>query len=233
MRKTTFLLSVAATVAMVAGCVVSDQITTITVQPDGSADWVKFQSNIRSTEKGAKGAEELRRFVEAFDTHQGSDSARITQSGGEVLEARWLRNGEPYANVLTARFPNWNALEKFCTITDEKGNVIIRPQFTQNGNRRKLSLVIPVPKQEKPPENAEPTVARIRQDQANGISASRIVVTGGRIVASQGFTVASDKRSALLNPAEIQELFQPDRKLVEVFLEWELTSEREAAISLK
>jgi hypothetical protein len=225
MRRTTLLLSVAATVAMVAGCVVSDQLTTITIQPDGSADWVKFQSNIRSTEKGAKGAEELKRFVEEFDTHKYSDYVHITQSGGEVLEARWLRNAEPYANIMTARFPNWTALERFCTITDDKGNVISRPQFTQNGNRRKLSLVIPVPKHDNPAEKADPTLAKLRQDQANGISATRIVVSGGRIIACQGFTVASDKRSALLEPAEIQELLQTDRELVELFLEWELSAD--------
>jgi hypothetical protein len=115
-------------------------------------------------------------------------------------------------------------LEKFCTIADEKANVVTRPQFTQNGNRRKWSLVIPVPKRENPAEKADPNMARNRQDHANGISATRIVVTGGPIVASQGFTVAGDKRSALLEPAEIQQLVQTAREQVEVFLEWELIS---------
>jgi hypothetical protein len=222
MRKTTLLLTAAATLAFVAGCIVSDQITTITVQPDGSADWVKFQSNIRSTETGAKGAEELRRFVEEFDAHKDSDYVQITESGGDVLDARWVRNEEPYANIVTARFPNWTALEKFCTIKDEKGNVIARPQFTQNGNRRKLSLVVPVPKDEKPAEKPEFTIEKLRQDQANAVSETRIVVTGGQIIASQGFTVASDKRSALLEPAKIEVLFQTDREQVELYLEWEL-----------
>jgi hypothetical protein len=222
MRKTMLLVTVAATVALVAGCIVSDQITTITVQPDGSADWVRFQSNIRSTEKGLKGAEELRRFVEEFDAHKDSDYVQITQSGGEVLEARWVRNEEPYANLFTARFPNWRALERFCTIKDEKCNVIARPQFTQNGNRRKLLLVVPVPKDEKPAEKPDRTIEKLRQDQANGISETRIVVVGGQIIASQGFTVAGDERSALLEPAKVEELFQTDREQVELFLEWEL-----------
>jgi hypothetical protein len=204
---------------------VSDQITTITIEPNGSAGWVKFQSNVRSTEKGAKGAEELRRFVEEFDTGKNSDFIRITQSGGEVLDAVWLRNAEPYANILTARFPNWMALEKFCTISDDKGTVVSRPQFTQNGNRRKLSLMIPVPKHDQPAAQDELTLAQLRQDQANSISATRIAVTGGRIVASQGFTVGSDKRSALLEPTEIQKLLQTDLETVELFLEWDLTSE--------
>jgi hypothetical protein len=224
MRKQAHAAFVVLIVGLMAGCIVSDQITTITVQPDGSGDWAKFQSNIRSTEKGSKGAEELRRFFEEFDTHKDSDYMGITESGGEVREARWLRNEEPYANVVTARFPNWTALERFCTIKDDKGIVIARPEFTQNGNRRKLSLMIPVPKDENPAAKPEPTIEKLRQDQANGISETRVVVTGGQIIASQGFTVAGDKRSALLEPAKIQELFQTDQEQVELFLEWELAT---------
>ena len=225
MRTTTLLLTAAATLVMVAGCIVSDQITTITVQPDGSADWVKFQSNIHSTEKGAKGANELKRFVEEFDTHKDSDYLHITESGGEVIEARWVRREEPYANLMTARFSNWTALQDFATFKNEKGEVIAQAQFTQNGNRRKLSLVIPLPKDEKSPEQAKPTMGQLRQEQANGISETRVVVAGGRLIASQGFTVASDQRSALLDPAKLQELVESGPDQVELFLEWEPLSD--------
>jgi hypothetical protein len=225
MRTPTLLLTVAATAVTVAGCIVSDQITTITVQPDGSADWVKFQSNIRSTEKGAKGAEELRRFVEEFDSHKDADYIQITESGGEVLEARWVRREEPYATLMTARFPNWTELQNFATFKNEKGEVIAQAQFTQKDNRRRLSLVVPVPKDEKPTEQATLTIEQLRQEQANGISETRVVVAGGRIIASHGFTVASDQRSALVDPAKLRELVQTGADQVEIFLEWKLVNE--------
>jgi hypothetical protein len=224
MRTISLLVTAAVTLVIIAGCIVSDQVTTITVQPDGSADWVKFQSNIRSTEKGAKGAEELRRFVEEFDAHKDSDYVHITQSGGEVIETCWVRREEPYASLFTARFPNWTALQNFATLKNEKGEVVAQAQFTQNGNRRRLSLVVLVPKDETPTEQAKPTI-QLRQEQANGISETRVVVAGGRIIASQGFTVASDHRSALLDPAKIRELVQSASDRVELFLEWELSGE--------
>jgi hypothetical protein len=208
---------------MVAGCIVSDQITTITIQPDGSADWIKFQSNIRSSEQGAKGAEELKRFVEEFDSHKDPDYVHITDSGGEVLEARWVRREEPYANLMTARFPNWAALQNFATFKNDKGEVIAQAQFTQNGNRRRLSLLVPMPKDEKPKGEQTPTIEQLRQEQANGISETRVVVAG-RIIASQGFTIANDNRSALLDPAGIQKLIQSSPEQVEIFLEWELAN---------
>ncbi len=68
MRIATMLSTAAVVIVLVviAGCIVSDELTTLTIQPDGSADWIKFQSNIRSTEQGAKGAQELAKFADSL-----------------------------------------------------------------------------------------------------------------------------------------------------------------------
>jgi hypothetical protein len=218
------LLATAAALASLAGCIVSDQLTTITILPDGSADWVRFQSNIRSTEEGARGAEELRRFVEEFDARRDPESLRIKEVGGEVLEARWLRKAEPYANIVVARLPNAKALEDYATIKNEKGEVVARSRFTQSGKRRRLSIEISFPEEEKPKAEPEPSPGEIRKEQANGISEMRFAVAGGRIVDSRGFTVAADGRSAVLEPRRILALVHAarEKEKVEVFLEWEL-----------
>jgi hypothetical protein len=77
MNKRRLLQIAAAALCLGTSCIVSDQLTTFTILPDGSADWVRFQSNIRSTEKGDKGAEELKRFVEEFTAQQDEDCMRI------------------------------------------------------------------------------------------------------------------------------------------------------------
>jgi hypothetical protein len=230
MARKIILVIAAATLALIGGCIVSDQLVTITIQPDGSADWVRFQSNIRSTEKGAKGAQELKQFLEEFDAHKDADYQRILKAGGEVKESRWLRREEPYANILVARLPTASALQEFYSIRGEKGEVVTQPCFTQSGNRRRLSIEIPVPKEGKSGETAKPTVEGMRQDQANGISETRFVVTGGQIVGSRGFIVAADKRSALIDPFKVQELLRAAVEKVEIFIEWELTENRADAL---
>lgn len=224
MTRKMFLAIPAAALVLIGGCIVSDQLTTITIRPDGSADWLKYQSNIRSTETGAKGAQELKQFIEEFDARKDSDSQRILKAGGEVLESRWLRGEEPYANVAVARFPTPSAFQEFFTIRGEKGEAIVEPLFTQCGNLRRFSLVIAVPRNGVPDAVAIPTFQQARQAQADGISETRIVVAFGRIVDSQGFTVAADKRSALIDPGAIQPLFRSGKEKVELFLEWELDS---------
>jgi hypothetical protein len=218
-----FLFAAAVALAMLAGCIVSDQVTTITILPDGSADWVRFQSNIRSSEAGAKGAEELKRFVEEFDARRDPDQLRIKEVGGEVLESRWLRKAEPHATLVVARLPSARALEDYATFKDDKGEVVARARFTQAEKRRRFSIEIPVPKEEKAKEAApEPSIEDARKEQANGISETRIAVAGGRIVDSRGFTVAADGRSALLEPRRIEALLREAGEKLEIFLEWEI-----------
>jgi hypothetical protein len=206
---------------LLAGCIASDRLETLTIQPDGSADLVRFQSNIRSTEKGAKADEELKEYTHEFESRHDPDYVRITQAGGDVLESRWLRQEVPYANLLAARFPSAAALEKFYSNEAKEGEAKFTTRFTQDGARRRLSAVLIPGKDFKLPEPLA-SMQEIRQSLADGISETRFVVAHGQIVASQGFRVAGDRSSALWALDDIQELLraQPDR--VEVFLEWEV-----------
>lgn len=220
-----FFAITAVTLALIAGCIVSDEVSTLTIRPDGSADWIKFRSNIRSTEAGEKGAEELRKFIEAFEAHEDPDYRRIAEVGGEVVESRWLREDEPCSTVLVARLPGPKVLEDFCTIRGGEDEFTTRARFTSEGRRRRLSIVVSVPVGRRG-ETAEPrTALQLRQEQASGISETRVAVVGGEITGARGFTLARDRRSALLEPDVIRRLTGAGDDEVELFLEWELTSD--------
>lgn len=219
-RNTAILAALS--VVLAGGCIVSDHVATIVLQADGSAEWMRYLSNIRSTEAGAKGAEELRQFVAEFDARRDGDLQRVVEAGGEIVEARWLRREEPYASIAVARFPGASSMLNFFTIRGEKGEVVAAPRFILNGTRRKLSIEIPIPKDAAAGESAQPTLQTLRQEQASGISETRVIVAAGRIVDSQGFTVAADRRSALLEPAKVRELLQSRPEKLVLFLEWEL-----------
>ena len=222
MKKNLLYLSAAAALGLAASCIVSDQLDTLTIDRDGSAQWVKYQSNIRSTEKGEKGAEELKRFLAEFEGRRDADFVRVHQAGGEILDARLVRQQEPYAAVLSAKLPNRKALEDFFTFKDDKGQVVAQARFIADGQRRRFSLTVPVSKDEQKAAASKPTERERRVGQANGLSETRIAVVGGEITASCGFTIADDKRSALLEPSEIQDLVQTATAPVEIFLEWQV-----------
>jgi hypothetical protein len=207
--------------AIVGGCIVSDQVTTLTIHPDGSADLVRFQSNIHSNEAGTKGEEESRRFVDEFDARRDPDLVRIAESGGKVIESRWVSHEAPFSTLVAARMPTAAVLEKFCTFRGERGETLVEARFKQDGLRRRLSLLISPSKDQESP-TSDIATSNNRQALANGVSETRIAVTRGKIVGARGFTVAADKQSALLAPEEIDRLVRASRDQVELYLEWEV-----------
>jgi hypothetical protein len=223
MSMTRTFLTAAAILWLLSSCIVSDQLDTLTIRPDGSADWVRVQSNIHSSEKGQKGAEELKAFIESFEARRDPDLVRIREAGGEVLEARLIRREEPCATLVAARLPGARALEAFSTLKDEKGEPVVRARFREEGPRRRLTLAVKVAKKDLPAPGERPSDAERRRAQADGISETRVAVAGGRITASHGFEVARDERSALLDIPAIQDLLLSGGGEAEAFLEWELT----------
>jgi len=61
-----------------------------------------------------------------------------------------------------------------------------------------------------------------RQPLADGISEYRIAVANGSITAARGFTVASDKQSALMNLSEILEVLKDQQGQAQFSIEWDV-----------
>lgn len=204
------------------GCIVLDEITTLSIRPDGSSELVVFHSNVRSTEQGGKAEEELKQFADGFDARTAEDFVRITQAGGEVVDARWIRREVPYSNLVVARFPKSSALEKLGTIQGKEDETRLSTRYTQNGVRRRLTMIVLPPKDFKAADLSDPSPKEARQNQANGLSETRLVFEAGQIVASRGFQVADDRRSALIAVDEIRRLVRENPERIELFIEWEV-----------
>lgn len=206
---------------LLSGCIVSDQLTTLTINPDGSADFVVLRSNIRSTEKGDKAENELANYKAKFDAKDDDEFVRIRESGGKLMQATWVRSRAPFSSVLHAQLPNVTALEKFASLKNEDGSPLITTKFHRDGSSRKLTVSITIPPtsiKSNPP--ATPAAESPKQTLANGISETRIAVANGTITSARGFTVAHDKQSALLNGDEIDKIVRAAQGATELFLEW-------------
>ena len=221
MKRRILAATAACVTVLCAGCIVLDEVTTVSIRPDGSSHLVVFDSNVRSTEQGAEAEKELKRYVEQFNAQSSEDFVRIRNAGGEVVGTNWVRDEPPYSTLVTARFHDAQALEKLWTIEGKEDDLRLSTRFSKDGTRRKLSMIALPPKDLKL-EDISPDSREARQNRANGISELRIVVIDGRILASQGWTVASDNRSALLSLEDVAQLIRKNSAQVELFLEWEV-----------
>ena len=207
---------------LLAGCVVRDEVVTLTVRPDGSADLVVFHASIRATEEGPKGEEALQQYAVAFDARTSGDFERITRAGGEVTEARWVRKDPPCATLIAASLPEAAVLERYGSTGEDDGEVRVRTRFTSDGPVRRLTTTLHLPDGFRPPDEEPRAPERIQADRANAFSETRVVVTRGRITGARGWTIAPDRRSALLAPDDITALLRDRPEPAELFIEWEI-----------
>jgi hypothetical protein len=222
MNAKTYLLAALVTLLVVlAGCIVGDELTTLTVNPDGSAEYVIFRSNLHSTEVGAKADKEVADYKANFDARGNDEFARIEAAGGSIVATNWLRNEAPLSNVVRARFPDASALEEFWTVQSDDGRSQIATEFASEGLKRRLTVRVLVPPEENQPA-AEAPVLPVQQMLANGVSVTRVAVADGTITGECGFTVAGDRQSAVVNNDEIAEAIREGHGTAELYLEWEV-----------
>jgi hypothetical protein len=163
----------------------------------------------------------LAEYKANFATQADKDFSRIQDAGGQVMLTSWVRVRAPFSNVVHAHFPDTAALEKYWTMKDGENRPLITTRFQKDGARRRLTFRITVQEDNYQAAAASADGNQLRQALANGISETRFAVTEGGITAARGFTVASDRQSALLNASEILDLIRMGKGNAELWLEWE------------
>lgn len=205
------------------GCIVSDQLTTLTIHADESADLVLFRSNIRSTEAGEAGAKELAEYRRGFDERSDDDLKRLTAAGGEIVSATWVKSEVPLCNVVRVKFPSLAALEKLGTLKDEPSEISLQTKFSKSGTKRRISVRLQMnPERFAEAARGEAALKEFRQALANGISQVRIALSSGKFVEARGFTLAEDRQSALFDDDAVKDAILKGRGRTELFLEWEV-----------
>jgi hypothetical protein len=222
MNAKTYLLAALVTLLVLAGCIVGDELTTLTVNPDGSAEYVIFRSNLHSTEVGAKADKEVADYKANFDARGNDEFARIEAAGGSIVATNWLRNESPMSSIVHARFPDVAALEKFWTVRSDDGRSQIATEFASDGLKRRLTVRVLVSPEENQPVEAPAPALPVQQMLANGVSVTRLAVAGGLITGAHGFTVAADRQSAVVNNDEIADAIREGHGTAELYLEWEV-----------
>src|SRR5262245_58872812 len=130
---------------LLAGCVIGDELTTVTVQPDGSAELVTVRSNLHSTEKGEQAIQEVAEYQARFDSRSDEEYARVRDAGGGIVATSWIRKESPSSNLFHARLPSAAALEKYWTMHSDDGRSQVTPQFRTEGLHRRLTIRVTMP----------------------------------------------------------------------------------------
>lgn len=206
-----------------AGCIVHDESTTLTINSDGSGDLIVFRSNIRSTQTGNRAALDLAEYRESFNAQTQDMFERIRESNAQLEMALWVREEIPMAHVIRASIPDLAALEALSTFEDPGGAIRITPKFEVTGPHRRFALELVVGPDHIPPPGDADDCAQWKASRASGIYDFRVAIPAGTITDARGFTIARDRQSALFDADEINSLLHAGDGDTELFLKWEVS----------
>ena len=197
-------------------CIVSDQITTLIIQPDGSAEVIVVRSNIHFRGNDKKREEELNEYKRKFNDGEQFWFERIRTSGGNIEETRWIKKTPPMANYLRGSLPDQEAVEKLLTLDN---NWKIQSNITTDGSTKTLMVkVTPPPDKKLSAPQSDPE--KIRRKLANSISHTRIAIQNGKITDAKGSVVADDNQSALVDQGAFPDRLWEENERVELRLSW-------------
>ncbi|NLB69446.1 MAG: hypothetical protein GX804_07165 [Lentisphaerae bacterium] len=221
--KYKFYFLITVVVLFACGCIVNDDVSVLTINPDGSADLVVFCSNIHSTEKGEKGREEVAGYCRAFDARSRDDMQRLTKAGAVIKSAEWIDKSVPMSNLLQASFPDLESLKSLLNFSDSEGKQTIKPKYTFSNGVGHFSVQVEVNEKDIPDaQDATARYAQFKRDRANSISEMRIAIAGGKITEASGLIVARDGQSALIDSDDILEKLRTNKGKAEFFMQWEI-----------
>ena len=207
-----------------AGCIVQDEFTTLTINADGSGDLIIFRSNIRSTKKGSRAETEMAEYRASFEAQTQDVFKRIRESGARLEMTLWVREQAPMAHVIRASIPDAASLEKLATLGDGGSPISITPKFTITDTHRRLALQLTVRSDHIPPPISDADrLTQFNHARASGISDFRIAISAGNIRDARGFTIAGDRQSVMLDIDEINSLLRSGNGDIEIFVQWEVS----------
>ncbi|MCA9059383.1 MAG: hypothetical protein KDA85_12825 [Planctomycetaceae bacterium] len=208
---------------ILAGCIVGDQVTTFTINPDGSAELTIWRSNLHSTESGDAAVRELAEFQAAFAAQSGEEFDRIRTAGGTIVSNTLLRDQAPFASVIRARFDSAAVLARYFAAENAENGIRIRTDFTSDGNDRVITFQVIVPDQLRKEFAAkDQTLQQRRQAVADGISETRFAFVGGTITSADGFIIAGDRQSAVLAIDEVMRRINTSEQPAEFRIAWDV-----------
>lgn len=193
MRRIQTLSALAMIALLTAGCLIKHTRHTLYLEPDGAVSWMVIEKDIRSVaddpqERDAQESE----YVHLFAAGEHPIAVALERLGGANLRSSWLRDRRPYATVTEADFASLETLvrELFAQLA-VPGEVTL----SREGSRHDLVVTVLVEDEgEELPEGGEDLLALVED-----VEAYRIVLTSGRFVDAEGFTLLEDDTVAMFD----------------------------------
>ena len=178
------------------------------IDPDGAVTVSKYRSNLTSDQRGEDAKKELADFVRDLEQKSGSDFAKLEKANAKDVTVMILRRAAPASFLVTARIPSLKDLAVYMSDKDTDCTALSTERTRGIQCQLKLSKGKAIPEPANPP--------------ADSFSEYRFALAEGTIIKAQGFSVAQDKHSALLDLEVLEKMENLEVPSVTFLLEWQI-----------
>jgi hypothetical protein len=206
--KAAYMAAIAIMALLFSGCIVGDEIMNFVIDPDGAVTVSKYRANPTSDQKGENAKKEPADFVRDLAQKSGSDFSKLEKANAKDVKIMILRKAAPASFLLTARIPSLKDLAVYISDKDTDCTAI------STERARGIQCQLKLSKGKAIPEPAKP--------RADSFSEYRFAIAEGTIIRAQGFSVAQDKHSALLDLEALEKLENLEVPSVTLLLEWQI-----------
>jgi hypothetical protein len=206
--RAAYMAAIGIMVLLFSGCIVGDEIMNFVIDPDGAVTVSDYRTNLTSDQKGENASKELADFVRDLEQKSGSNFAKLEKANAKDVQVMILRRAAPASFLVTARIPSLKDLAVYISDNDTDCTALSTERTRGIQCQLKLSKGKAIP---------EPAKYR-----ADSFSEYRFALAEGTIIRAQGFSVAQDKHSALLDLEALEKMENLEVPSVTLLLEWQI-----------
>jgi|WetSurMetagenome_2_1015567.scaffolds.fasta_scaffold11029_4 hypothetical protein len=200
---------------LLSACVTGDEITSYVIDPDGAVAFSIYRHNLTSDEMKAEDAkEDLTTYIRDLEEKRGDLFTQLAKANAQEVRAAILRRASPASILITGHIPSLNDLAAYLGEEDNDSSFVCTPISRERTRGLVCELTRKPSKERIKPETVTP--------RADSFNETRFALAEGSFTKVQGFSLANNKRSALLDVDAIMKMWNPQIPTIILSLEWQI-----------
>ena len=195
-------------------CVSGDEITSYVIEPDGAVAFSIYRLNLTSDQTGEDAKNELANYIQELEEKKDDPFTGFAKANAEEVKVTVLRATSPASVLIAGRFPSLEDFAAYISGEDKDSGPVCTPISTEHTRGLLFELTQGVSEEE---ANTGITEAR-----ADSMNETRFALAEGIFTKSEGFLLAHDKRSAILDEDASSKILNSKNPITAFSLEWQI-----------
>jgi len=195
-------------------CVTGDEVTNYVIDPDGSVSFSIYRLNLTTDQTGEEAKKDLTNYIRELDERRGDLFTKLMKGNAKEVNVTILRRASPASGLITGQIPSLNDFAAYISEKDEDISLVCTPILRERTRGFLFKLIRKPLKEKAQPETATP--------RADSFDETRFALAEGSFTKAQGFLLAHNKRSALLDTETLLKMWNSQNPSITLSLEWQI-----------